>query len=84
MRVKKQLTLKTLPDILIVHLKRFQYTDTYRDKITSVVEFPLTDLDMSAHLSSEVQKENVKYNLYGISVSVQLFLGELDTFCRII
>jgi hypothetical protein len=62
---KKKLTLKTLPPVLIVHLKRFQYTTIYRDKITSLVNFPINDLDLSSFVMDAEPKPN--YNLFAIS-----------------
>lgn len=32
---------------MVVHLKRFQYTQTYRRKLASLVEFPIEGLDLS-------------------------------------
>ncbi|XP_004346117.2 ubiquitin specific peptidase 15 [Capsaspora owczarzaki ATCC 30864] len=43
----KKLELWKLPDVLIVHLKRFQFTTRLRKKLTDTVTFPLTDIDMS-------------------------------------
>ncbi len=39
-----------MPELLILHLKRF---DAKGDKIASLVRFPITDLDMSRYVSSE-------------------------------
>lgn len=37
----KKFDLWNLPEILIVHLKRFSYSRFYRDKIDAIVEFPV-------------------------------------------
>ncbi|XP_076860910.1 ubiquitin carboxyl-terminal hydrolase 15 isoform X3 [Brachyhypopomus gauderio] len=46
----KKLDLWSLPPVLVVHLKRFSYSRYMRDKLDSLVEFPLRDLDMSEFL----------------------------------
>ncbi|KAM3618374.1 uncharacterized protein V6R79_019730 [Siganus canaliculatus] len=43
----KKLDLWSLPEVLIIHLKRFSYTKFTREKLDSVVDFPLRDLDFS-------------------------------------
>ncbi|XP_033647195.1 ubiquitin carboxyl-terminal hydrolase 15-like [Asterias rubens] len=46
----KKFDLWRLPKILVVHLKRFSYTRFWRDKLDTVVNFPLEDLDMSQYV----------------------------------
>jgi len=43
----KKFDLGRLPELLVVHLKRFQYSRYWRDKIELVVDFPLEGLDLS-------------------------------------
>ncbi|CAH2037596.1 unnamed protein product, partial [Iphiclides podalirius] len=52
MPVVKTLGLWSLPDILVIHLKRFRQQAKGRTstKLTTMVEFPLEDLDMTPHL----------------------------------
>eukprot|EP00696_Hemimastix_kukwesjijk_P002536 gnl/Hemi2/13103_TR4475_c0_g1_i1.p1 gnl/Hemi2/13103_TR4475_c0_g1~~gnl/Hemi2/13103_TR4475_c0_g1_i1.p1 ORF type:complete len:854 (+),score=238.49 gnl/Hemi2/13103_TR4475_c0_g1_i1:71-2632(+) len=45
----KKFDMWSLPETLIIHLKRFHYTRNYRDKIDVQVDFPITDLDLSAY-----------------------------------
>ncbi|XP_057701493.1 ubiquitin carboxyl-terminal hydrolase 4 isoform X2 [Corythoichthys intestinalis] len=47
----KKFDLWSLPRILVVHLKRFSYNRCLRDKLDTVVDFPIKDLDMSEFLS---------------------------------
>uniref|UniRef100_A0A1A8N702 ubiquitinyl hydrolase 1 n=2 Tax=Nothobranchius rachovii TaxID=451742 RepID=A0A1A8N702_9TELE len=54
----KKLDLWSLPEVLIIHLKRFSYTKFTREKLETIVDFPLRDLDFSRfllrrHLSTE-------------------------------
>jgi len=63
----KKLDIWRLPDILVVHLKRFSHTRAWRDKIDAFVDFPIHGLDLSGKaLKEEDQNENV-YDLYGVS-----------------
>uniref|UniRef100_A0A803WG82 Ubiquitin carboxyl-terminal hydrolase n=1 Tax=Ficedula albicollis TaxID=59894 RepID=A0A803WG82_FICAL len=43
----KKFDLWSLPRILVVHLKRFSYNRYWRDKLDTVVEFPIRGLNMS-------------------------------------
>lgn len=43
----KKFDLWSLPGILVVHLKRFSYNRCWRDKLDTVVDFPIKDLNMS-------------------------------------
>jgi rubredoxin len=43
---KQNLTLWRLPDLLTFHIKRFNCSARWREKITTKVNFPLTGLDM--------------------------------------
>ncbi|TSK87509.1 Ubiquitin carboxyl-terminal hydrolase 43 [Bagarius yarrelli] len=45
-----QMSLWTLPDILILHLKRFRQVGERRNKLSTLVGFPLTALDMAPHM----------------------------------
>lgn len=63
----KKLDIWRLPDILVVHLKRFSHTRAWRDKIDALVDFPIHGLDLSGKaLNKEDREENV-YDLYGVS-----------------
>uniref|UniRef100_A0A8C9YGG8 Ubiquitin carboxyl-terminal hydrolase n=1 Tax=Sander lucioperca TaxID=283035 RepID=A0A8C9YGG8_SANLU len=43
----KKFDLWSLPRVLVVHLKRFSYNRCWRDKLDTVVDFPIRDLNMS-------------------------------------
>ena len=58
----------TVPNYLIIHLKRFQQTTSGTVKNTALVDFPLTDLDITQFISAEKEdKNNYVYDLYAIS-----------------
>lgn len=74
-KARKKMDLYKLPPILIIHLKRFLKNDNeysfFRNasrKITELVEFPLTSLDMSEYLlNEEEKKKDWIYDLFGVS-----------------
>ncbi|XP_072259666.1 ubiquitin carboxyl-terminal hydrolase 43 [Pyxicephalus adspersus] len=45
-----KLSLWTLPDILIIHLKRFRQVGGRRNKLSTLVKFPLCGMDMAPHV----------------------------------
>uniref|UniRef100_A0A672GWB4 ubiquitinyl hydrolase 1 n=1 Tax=Salarias fasciatus TaxID=181472 RepID=A0A672GWB4_SALFA len=50
-----KMSLWTLPDILILHLKRFRQVGERRNKLTTFVHFPLAGLDMTPHMVNRNQ-----------------------------
>ena len=70
-QASKKLDLWTTPEVLILHLKRFQYTTQSRRKIDAPITFPLTGLDLLPYLI----KQQVQLSL------ASLFLLELQFRC---
>jgi ubiquitin carboxyl-terminal hydrolase 4/11/15 len=66
-RAWKKFDLWKLPEILVVHLKRFQYNRSVRSKLTFDVDFPLEDLDLDKYILNEAERGQ-KYDLFAISV----------------
>lgn len=59
--VVKTLGLWSLPDILVIHFKRFRQQHTkgpQSAKLTTTVQFPLTNFDMSPHLARETSNDS--------------------------
>jgi ubiquitin carboxyl-terminal hydrolase 4/11/15 len=66
----KKIDLWRLPKLLIIHLKRFSYTSVWRDRINTLVNFPLDGLDLQEWVSETApQKEpnQVVYDCYAVS-----------------
>eukprot|EP00475_Leptophrys_vorax_P028481 TRINITY_DN4121_c0_g1_i1.p1 TRINITY_DN4121_c0_g1~~TRINITY_DN4121_c0_g1_i1.p1 ORF type:complete len:912 (-),score=279.12 TRINITY_DN4121_c0_g1_i1:98-2833(-) len=66
---KKKFDLWSVPRVLVIHLKRFQYSRMYRDKIDSFVDFPINGLDMTPYViggQSHGGKQLI-YDCYAIS-----------------
>jgi hypothetical protein len=63
----KKFDLWKLPEIMIIHLKRFQVSGVRRDKISTVVNYPVSGLDLSPFALDPSDTQPV-YDLYAISV----------------
>lgn len=65
-----QTLISELPDILILHLKRFLFMDTYVEKLTAKVTFPLQRLNMTPWISKAAalgKGSSVDYDLYAVA-----------------
>lgn len=81
-KAMKTVALWKLPNILVIHLKRFEYRNSFdRNKISTLVEFPLEGFDMKTHTAydpSECSGSNYRtelvdeqtpniYDLFGVT-----------------
>lgn len=64
-RASKTLEIWTLPDILVIHLKRFSANRGFRDKIDVLVDFPTEGLDLSYRVGLKEGKETI-YDLFAV------------------
>ena len=72
----KKLEIVKPPPVLIIQLKRFKFSNTFRNKLTTLVDFPLYNLDLSTfvsedHLRGETPRQSPnnlgnQYDLYGM------------------
>uniref|UniRef100_H3DAV3 Ubiquitin carboxyl-terminal hydrolase n=1 Tax=Tetraodon nigroviridis TaxID=99883 RepID=H3DAV3_TETNG len=62
----KKFDLWSLPRILVVHLKRFSYNRCWRDKLDTVVDFPIRDLNMSEFVCNPKASPYI-YDLIAVS-----------------
>lgn len=65
----KKFDLWSVPRILVIHLKRFSYRNKYfREKLETLVSFPLRDLDLSRHIKGANNNDPAPiYDLYAVS-----------------
>ncbi|KAI9296170.1 cysteine proteinase [Neoconidiobolus thromboides FSU 785] len=73
----KILTISRLPDVLLIHLKRFSYEGPFRNKLDTLVDFPLKGLDLEPFIPKYAPKSNIlspkgiplgnSYDLYAVS-----------------
>ncbi|QRW26646.1 ubiquitin carboxyl-terminal hydrolase [Rhizoctonia solani] len=62
----KRFELWSVPDILVVHLKRFSNARAMRDKIDALVEFPISGLDLSSRVGESGQSDECVYDLFAV------------------
>ncbi|KAK9826555.1 hypothetical protein WJX74_002546 [Apatococcus lobatus] len=78
----KKLDLWQLPEVLVIHLKRFSFSRSWRDKLEDPVIFPLHDLDLSSALLRP-QAQPPVYDLFAVSNHFGgLGGGHYTAFCR--
>ena len=66
-RASKKIDLWLLPKVLIVQLKRFNYTYDIRSKIDLLIDCPLRDLDLSEFVLNPQERSKGKYDLIAVS-----------------
>lgn len=65
--VSKKISLYRLPEVLVVHLKRFSYSTFSRDKVTTPIKFPTNGLDVAAYCAQDaVLDGSTLYDLTGV------------------
>ncbi|KAM3738102.1 hypothetical protein ACB098_09G108300 [Castanea mollissima] len=63
----KKLDLWRLPEILVIHLKRFSYNRYFKNKLETFVDFPVDDLNFSTYIAHKNSQFSNRYILYAIS-----------------
>ena len=66
-RAWKKFDIWRLPEILVIHLKRFQFTTFHRTKINYFVDYPITGLSLDDYIINPNEKGAV-YDLFAVSV----------------
>lgn len=66
-QARKKLDLWRLPEILVIHLKRFSYSRFLKNKLETVVDFPIEDLDFSNYIAFKNSHLSNRYMLYAVS-----------------
>ncbi|KXT11771.1 hypothetical protein AC579_1638 [Pseudocercospora musae] len=64
----KTLEIWTLPDILVVHLKRFGGNRSFRDKIDLLVDYPVEGLDMNDKVGLKEDGKDYTYDLFAVDL----------------
>jgi ubiquitin carboxyl-terminal hydrolase 4/11/15 len=65
-QASKKFDLWKMPEILVIHLKRFSYSRYYRNKIETRVDFPLQDLDLTNYVINPDEPQPL-YDLFAVS-----------------
>ncbi|XP_052623564.1 ubiquitin carboxyl-terminal hydrolase 5 isoform X1 [Lactuca sativa] len=65
----KKLDLWRLPEVLVIHLKRFSYSRTMKIKLETYVDFPLHDFDLSTYVANNKNSHGSPqvYQLYALA-----------------
>ncbi|KAK9279644.1 hypothetical protein L1049_013323 [Liquidambar formosana] len=66
-QASKKLDLWRLPEILVIHLKRFSYSRFMKNKLETYVDFPIDNLDLSTYIAYKNGQLSKCYMLYAIS-----------------
>ena len=64
----KKIEIWKMPNILIIHFKRFKYNKKQKKKMDTFINFPIQNLDLSGFQTLE-PKEKPTYDLFGVAVS---------------
>ncbi|CAL8111304.1 unnamed protein product [Orchesella dallaii] len=77
----KSFSIQKFPRILVIHLKRFSPTERYRGKLSTLVESPISSLDLSPFAANRGQP--LTYNLYGVANhSGSTYSGHYIAYCK--
>ncbi|KAM3692493.1 hypothetical protein ACJW30_08G093200 [Castanea mollissima] len=63
----KKLDLWRLPEILVIHLKKFSYSRFSKNKLETYVDFPIDNFDLSPYISQINGMSCNRYMLYAVS-----------------
>ncbi|XP_062015701.1 ubiquitin carboxyl-terminal hydrolase 8 isoform X1 [Rosa rugosa] len=66
-QASKKLDLWRLPEILVIHLKRFSYSRFFKNKLETYVDFPVDNLDLSTYIAYRTGELSNRYMLYAVS-----------------
>lgn len=65
-QASKRIQIWNTPDILLIHLKRFESQQSFADKITDVVKFPINNLDLADHVVDKEDPRGTAYDLFAV------------------
>lgn len=65
-RASKKFELWKVPDILVMHLKRFSSNRNFRDKLEIMVDYPVEGLDLSDRVLIKEEGKELIYDLFAV------------------
>jgi len=83
----KSIEIRRLPDVLILFLKRFEHSTRSRNKLQTLIDFPLSNLDMYEHLAEDIREAgeasfSTLYDLYAVTNHFgSLGFGHYTAYC---
>uniref|UniRef100_A0A1D1YQS4 Ubiquitin carboxyl-terminal hydrolase n=3 Tax=Anthurium amnicola TaxID=1678845 RepID=A0A1D1YQS4_9ARAE len=66
-QASKKLDLWRLPEVLVIHLKRFSYSRSNKHKLETFVNFPIHDFDLTNYVANKHSSQRQLYELYALS-----------------
>ncbi|KAL6011281.1 hypothetical protein ACLOJK_001726 [Asimina triloba] len=66
-QASKKLDLWRLPEVLVIHLKRFSYSRSMKHKLETYVNFPIHDFDLTKYVAHQNGSQCQLYDLYAVS-----------------
>ncbi|KAK6937919.1 Peptidase C19, ubiquitin carboxyl-terminal hydrolase [Dillenia turbinata] len=66
-QASKKLDLWRLPEVLVIHLKRFSYSRSMKHKLETFVNFPIHDLDLTNYVAHKNSSKRQLYELYALT-----------------
>ena len=81
----RKIYLWSAPQILIIHLKRFNFIKNF-NKINSFVDFPLTNLDITKYIHNKnINNKTYLYDLFAINNHINFGMGNCGhyySYCK--
>lgn len=66
-QASKKLDLWRLPEVLVIHLKRFSYSRSMKHKLETFVNFPIHDFDLTNYVANKSNSRQQLYELYALT-----------------
>ncbi|KAL6499954.1 ubiquitin-specific protease [Orobanche gracilis] len=66
-QASKKLDLWRLPEVLVIHLKRFSYSRSMKHKLDTFVNFPIHDFDLTNYIANKNNTRRQIYELYALT-----------------
>ncbi|KAJ8759951.1 hypothetical protein K2173_010807 [Erythroxylum novogranatense] len=66
-QASKKLDLWRLPEVLVIHLKRFSYSRSMKHKLETFVNFPIHDFDLTKYVANKNNTQRQLYELYALT-----------------
>lgn len=66
-QASKKLDLWRLPEVLVIHLKRFSYSRSMKHKLETFVNFPIHDFDLTNYVADKRSSRSQLYELYALT-----------------
>ncbi|TKY62744.1 Ubiquitin carboxyl-terminal hydrolase 5 [Spatholobus suberectus] len=66
-QASKKLDFWRLPQVLVIHLKRFSYSRSMKHKLETFVNFPIHDFDLTNYIANKNNSRRQLYELYALT-----------------